>query len=280
MFLDKIIKLNIYMSFILAQKDPYEYTVRDYSAIDKQINEIANRESVLTSKLKQENLRKLAITSVIFAGALSAVIIASGIAIWLIKDKKIVEVVKEKIVEVTKEPKIIIEPHHHNHIPPSSSNNITNLNPNSKRADSSQNNQINKEINERLPSIQGSIGKKLNFSLIWNNYDDLDLHVKTPSGQFINYRKPKIGGGHLDADKNVNVKILNPIENIRWDTNPPRGKYEIYAKMYKKDNRNKFENTKFKIAVHEDQQIINSYENSFPPNSTGKMVKLFDFNVD
>ena len=60
MFLDKIIKLIIYMSFILAQKDPYEYTVRDYSAIDKQINEIANRESVLTSKLKQENLRKLA----------------------------------------------------------------------------------------------------------------------------------------------------------------------------------------------------------------------------
>ena len=58
MFLDKIIKLNIYMSFVLAQKDPYEYTVRDYSAIDKQINEIANRESVLTSKLKQENLKK------------------------------------------------------------------------------------------------------------------------------------------------------------------------------------------------------------------------------
>ena len=103
------------MSYALVKKEPDEYTVRDYSAIDRQINEIANRESVLTNKLKQDNLRKLAITSVIFAGALSAIIIASGIAIWLVKDQKIVEVVKEKIVEVTKEPKIIIEPHHHNH---------------------------------------------------------------------------------------------------------------------------------------------------------------------
>lgn len=268
------------MSYTLAKNEPDEYTIRDYSAIDRQINEIANRESVLTNKLKQDNLRKLAITSVIFAGALSAIIIASGIAIWLVKDQKIVEVVKEKIVEVTKEPKIIIEPHHHNHSQNSSSNNISNLNPNAKIIDNSNNNQLNKEINDRLPNIQGSIGKKLNFSLIWNNYDDLDLHVKTPSGQIINYRKKQSSGGHLDADKNVTTKILNPIENIRWDNNPPKGKYEVFTKLYKKDNRNKFQNTNFKIIIHKDQQIVNSYENTLPPNSTGRMVKLFDYNVD
>ena len=268
------------MSDVLANKDPDEYTVRDYSAVDRQVNEIANRERVLTNKLKQENLRKLAITSVIFAGALSAVIIALGIAIWLIKDQKIVEVVKEKIVEVTKEPKIIIEPHHHNHAQNSTSNNITNLNPNSERIDNSNNNQLNREINDRLPNIQGSIGKKLNFSLIWNNYDDLDLHVKTPSGQFINYKRKQASGGHLDADKNVTTKILNPIENIRWDNNPPKGKYEVYANLYKKDTRNSYQTTNFKITVHKDQQIINSYQNTLSPNSVGRMVKLFDYNVD
>ena len=63
-----------------------EYLVRDYSAVDKQIYEIAEREKVITNKMRQENLRKLAISSTIFAGALSAVIIATGIAIWLIKD--------------------------------------------------------------------------------------------------------------------------------------------------------------------------------------------------
>ena len=268
------------MSCVLKKKEPDEYTVRDYSAIDRQVNEIANRESVLTNKLKQENLRKLAITSVIFAGALSAIIIASGIAIWLIREQKIVEVVKEKIIEVTKEPKIIIEPHHHNHLQNPSSNNISNLNPNAKRIDRSNNNQLNREINERLPNIQGSIGKKLNFSLIWNNYNDLDLHVKTPSGQFINYKQKKMSGGHLDADKNVTTKIINPIENIRWDNNPPKGKYEVYTKLFKKDSRNTYQNTQFKITVHKDQQIVNSYENSLAPNSVGRMVKLFDYSVD
>ena len=122
---------------------------------------------MLTNKLKQENLRKFAITSVIFA-ELSLIIIASKY-ICLQKTKKLLKLQKNQITE----------PHHHKHIPPSSSNNITNLNPNSK-VDSSKNNEINKEINDRLPNIQGSIGKKLNFSNL-NNYDDLDLHVKTPS---------------------------------------------------------------------------------------------------
>jgi hypothetical protein len=270
------------MSDTLANKDPDEYTVRDYTAIDRQVNEIANRESVLTNKLKQENLRKLAITSVIFAGALSAIIIASGIAIWLIKDQKIVEIVKEKIVEVIKEPKIIIEPHHHNHLQTKPSDNITNLNNKSRRIDSSDNNQLNNEINERLPNIQGSIGKKLNFSLIWNNFNDLDLHVKTPSGKIINFSQKQFSGGHLDSDKNIQnkIKVSNPIENIRWDSNPPKGKYQIYARFFSKDHRNKFQNTNYKIIVHKDQKIVESFQNNFDQNSVGKMVRLFDYEVN
>lgn len=273
------------MSSILSKKENDEYTVRDYSAVDRQINEIANRENVLTNKLKQENLRKLAITSVIFAGGLSAIIIAVGIAIWLMKDKKIVEVIKEKIVEVVKEPKIIVQPHHHDHLQSSSSeiktNNFSNINSKSQEINKSDNNQINNEINQRLPNIQGSIGKKLNFSLIWNNFNDLDLHVKTPSGQFINYSKKQLFGGHLDSDKNIQnqPKILNPIENIRWDENPPKGKYEIYATLFSKDNRNKFENTNYKIIVHKNQKIVGSFKNNFTSNNIGKRVKLFDYEV-
>ena len=35
-----------------------EYTVRDYSAVDAQIKEIADREKIVTQKLKLENLKK------------------------------------------------------------------------------------------------------------------------------------------------------------------------------------------------------------------------------
>ena len=39
-----------------------EYSVRDYSAVDRQIDEMARRERIRTNKLKLENLKKLALT--------------------------------------------------------------------------------------------------------------------------------------------------------------------------------------------------------------------------
>ena len=118
-------------------------------------------------------------------------------------------------------------------------------------------------------------------SYIILNFNDLDLHVKTPSGQFINYSKKQLFGGHLDSDKNIHnqPKILNPIENIRWDKNPPKGKYEIYATLYSKDDRNKFENTNYKIIVHKNQKIVGSFKNNFTSNNIKKRVKLFDYEV-
>ena len=35
-----------------------EYTVRDYSAVDRQIDEIARRERILTNRLNLENLKR------------------------------------------------------------------------------------------------------------------------------------------------------------------------------------------------------------------------------
>lgn len=65
------------------------YTVRNYDAVDNQIAEIAAREKVRTESLRQENLRALAITATIFAGAAAIIIVAIGIAIWLANKEKI-----------------------------------------------------------------------------------------------------------------------------------------------------------------------------------------------
>ena len=42
-------------------RSPPEYTVRDYSAVDKQIEEVARREKTLTDRMRIQNLAKLAI---------------------------------------------------------------------------------------------------------------------------------------------------------------------------------------------------------------------------
>jgi len=254
------------------ENNSYEYSVRDFSPVDKQIAEIARREGEITNKLKQENLRKLAISSTIFAGALSAIIIAIGIAIWLIKYKKIEEKIVEKVIEV---PKIIEVPAKNNR--DNNSNNVSNYNPSNQPLNDNQREGLNNQVKKRLAS---PIGKDLNFALIWDNYNDVDLHVKTPNGTFINFQRKNYAGGHLDVDKNVasNVKVPNPIENIRWDRNAPKGKYEVYANLYSVDPRNRGQDTNLKFVLYDDEQEVTSFQNVFKGNQpTKKTVKLFDY---
>ena len=84
-----------------------KYTVNDFTAIDKQVAEMANREAVLTRRLKIENFKRLGIPLILLSCALAIVILALGVFIWLVQQERIVEV--EKIVEITKEVPVISE---------------------------------------------------------------------------------------------------------------------------------------------------------------------------
>jgi hypothetical protein len=54
----------------------------------------------------------------------------------------------------------------------------------------------------------------LRVSLAWSNYDDLDLHVRTPDGQHIYFRNK---GNILDVDMNAGwAQTREPVENMRW----------------------------------------------------------------
>ena len=64
-------------------ESPPEYTVRDYSAVDKQIEEVARREKTLTDRMRIQNYAKLAIIAgglMLVAGILF-VLISWGIRI-------------------------------------------------------------------------------------------------------------------------------------------------------------------------------------------------------
>ena len=84
-----------------------EYTVRDFSAVDTQVSEMAKREKLLTWRLRIENLKRLGMPLIYFAAALAIVIIALGIFFWLIQKERVVEV--DKVVEVTKEVPVVSE---------------------------------------------------------------------------------------------------------------------------------------------------------------------------
>ena len=89
------------------EKDNAEYVVRDFSAVDLQVAEMAKRENILTWRLKIDNIKRLGIPLILLACALAILIVALGIFIWLAKEPRVVEI--DKIVEVTREVPIISE---------------------------------------------------------------------------------------------------------------------------------------------------------------------------
>lgn len=107
----------------------------------------------------------------------------------------------------------------------------------------------NDVLNKRLEQENAKTGD-IQVSLLWNNFNDLDLHCVEPSGDEIWYqRKKSTTGGEMDIDMNfayggdisdgAKDKTLppevsrwvssKPIENIYWPSgNAPAGHYKIY----------------------------------------------------
>ena len=80
--------------------EPFEYTVRNYSAIDKQIDEIAKREGVLTNRLSIENIKKYALIGLLAVAGICALMLFAGIAYRIAFPQDSPETIKEVIREV------------------------------------------------------------------------------------------------------------------------------------------------------------------------------------
>ncbi|MAK05393.1 MAG: hypothetical protein CMA03_05875 [Euryarchaeota archaeon] len=109
------------------------------------------------------------------------------------------------------------------------------------------------EFAERL-AREGAKTGDVQISLIWNNYNDLDLHVVCPSGEriFFDNRNSKCGG-ELDVDMNVKPASRKPVENVYWpEGKAPRGTYKVYIHHYAKHNkgfRSNKDPTEFRLLV-------------------------------
>ena len=108
---------------------------------------------------------------------------------------------------------------------------------------------FNPELTRRLQR-EGAKTGDVQLSLLWNNYNDLDIHCIDPSGEEIYYsHKQAQSGGELDVDMNAGGPRSNePVENIYWPGGgAPKGKYRVFVNHYA--NHGNADPTAFTVGV-------------------------------
>lgn len=97
------------------------------------------------------------------------------------------------------------------------------------------------EFTSRL-SATGAATGEITATLLWDGNADLDLVVRCPSGQTLDYLTPRGCGGTLDVDANAARDSLSekPVENIFWPAGQTApGAYKIAVRYEpRKDERN------------------------------------------
>jgi Ca-activated chloride channel family protein len=105
------------------------------------------------------------------------------------------------------------------------------------------------EFSGRLARAGAQSGD-IRVSLLWNNRNDLDIHVITPRKEEIFYGHARdAAGGFLDVDMNVNGETAKPVENVFWAQGTAlRGQYRVFVQNYDYHER-KREPTSFQVEI-------------------------------
>lgn len=108
-----------------------------------------------------------------------------------------------------------------------------------------------REFVSRL-SAAGATTGEITATLLWNSPGDLDLVVRCPSGEQLDYRNPAACGGALDVDANSTRANLSdrPVENAFWPAGrAASGNYQIAVRYTpRKDEQNPRE-TPFQVRL-------------------------------
>lgn len=117
---------------------------------------------------------------------------------------------------------------------------------------------IDAEIRKRVLSAGGQYDNvDVRVTLVWDNRNDLDLHVTAPSGERIFFsHKFSACGGALDVDRNVQGETLTPVENIRWPSGvAPRGEYRVVVQNFR-FHESDHKPTPFRVEIEVDGELL------------------------
>ena len=133
------------------------------------------------------------------------------------------------------------------------------------------------EFIKRL-SATGAASGEITATLLWDGGADLDLVVRCPSGQLLDYLTPQGCGGTLDVDANATRNNLSqrPVENAFWPADKAApGTYQIAVRYEpRKDERNP-QPVPFQVRlIRNDQE--QSFKGTIRPRKT---VQIANFTV-
>jgi hypothetical protein len=141
---------------------------------------------------------------------------------------------------------------------------------------------IDAEIKQRVEAAGGQHKDvDIRVSLIWNNRNDLDLHVVAPDGSHLYYGQKEAAGGALDVDKNIQGETTKPVENIRWSKGrAKKGSYDVYVENFRFHESDSRE-TPFKVEVAVNGKVQH-FEGKMAAGltSTSSRVDIITFNYD
>jgi uncharacterized protein YfaP (DUF2135 family) len=145
---------------------------------------------------------------------------------------------------------------------------------------------IDAEIRSRVLAAGGQVDNvDIRASLLWNNYNDLDLHVICPSGEKIYYgHKKSACHGWLDVDANAGNLTKKPVENIRWGKgDAQKGHYKVFVRNYSLKGDKIFP-TPFQVEIEIDGDVHSFSGEISPEGETGSnsdiVVYEFDYDPD
>ena len=134
---------------------------------------------------------------------------------------------------------------------------------------------LSAEFKQRLDR-EGAKSGDVQISLLWNNYNDLDLHVVCPSGETIYFGHRKSDcGGELDVDMNVSPTSQEPVENVYWPTGQsPTGRYQVFVNHFKNHKRSGCKDpTNYRVSIS-----CNGFPQEFEGSiSSGQKNKVHEF---
>ena len=135
---------------------------------------------------------------------------------------------------------------------------------------------IKEDVMERLKDVKAGSGD-IQLSLVWNNYNDLDLSCTEPDGTVIDFEnRLSSSGGNLDVDMNATPQSKRPVENIYWPLGQARrGKYQVYANYYRRHtlSREKIEVT-LRVLIGNKEQFLKA---KLPPESGRVLIHSFEY---